>query len=243
MTDQQLLEECKNRFDYNKENGLLTNKTHWHASKVGKPAGYICSRLGRRRVNIKGKMYFHYHLIWLIENGELPSDSLDHINRDKTDDRISNLRLANHSENMRNKTACGACKYLGVAKETGRDTYRAMIRIEGKNKYLGSSKDPKEAALMYDSAARKHHGEFANLNFPNEEVEFNKPEKLEKVSRYKYVSLTSCGGRWSTRVHHNKKVYFAGNHETEIEAAKAADKLIRHYGWKKTLNFPLDPNN
>jgi len=91
---------------------------------------------------------------------------IDHINRNGLDNRRSNLRLATIAQNAwnsrRRKNRSG---YKGVwyAKDKGR--FRAAIWHNNKREYLGYFDSPRQAALAYDEAAKRYHGEFAVLNF------------------------------------------------------------------------------
>lgn len=97
--------------------------------------------------------------------GAAPDVEVDHRNEDKLDNRRSNLREATHSGNAINRSATRAKSgYRGVSRD--KKTWAASIQVERKTLYLGSFKRPEAAAVAYDAAARRHHGEFARLNFP-----------------------------------------------------------------------------
>jgi hypothetical protein len=98
-----------------------------------------------------------------------PDDLLvDHQNRNKLDNRIANLRLATHSENMwnrrRNKTKASS-KYIGVSFNKRSKRWCCRIGNDGNSIWLGTFDNEMEAARAYDEAARKYHREFAQLNF------------------------------------------------------------------------------
>lgn len=110
----------------------------------------------------------------LIE-GEL----VDHINKDKLDNRRGNLRLASKSQNGMNLHPRKGCKsrYIGVGYY---DTYdhrlkpwMSYVNFEGKRWYLGRYKTQEEAAWMRDQWAVQLHGEFASLNFDYPPVDPN----------------------------------------------------------------------
>lgn len=89
----------------------------------------------------------------------------DHINHDGLDNRRRNLRNCTKSENGMNRVPTGKVKYLGVNKKWKGGGYSAKISVLGIHYCLGNYKHDWAAALAYDIAAKKYHGEFANLNF------------------------------------------------------------------------------
>jgi hypothetical protein len=95
---------------------------------------------------------------------------VDHINSDTLDNRRVNLRLATHSQNSCNrpKKSNTSSRFIGVNFEKLRNQWCAKIRHHGKRIWLGRFENEIEAAKAYDEAARKYHGEFARLNFPEE---------------------------------------------------------------------------
>jgi hypothetical protein len=98
-----------------------------------------------------------------------PADlQVDHINRDRLDNRRENLRLATRSENQANKSIGhnNTSGYKGVTFDRGK--YDARIRYYGLRIRLGRYYDPVEAAMIYDCASRLLYGEFAGLNFPDQ---------------------------------------------------------------------------
>ena len=93
---------------------------------------------------------------------------IDHLNHDGLDNRRSNLRLTNHSENRINscKPPTSTTGFRGVSFHKHRGDYIAHIRKNGYLRHLGYFEEPVEAAKAYDRAARELHGKFAALNFP-----------------------------------------------------------------------------
>jgi len=96
---------------------------------------------------------------------------VDHINRDKLDNRRENLRLATRMENMQNKAKASGCtsKYRGVSwrgRVNKKNPWGAYISNRGKRVELGYFPTEKIAALAYDQKARVIWGDFAFQNFP-----------------------------------------------------------------------------
>lgn len=96
------------------------------------------------------------------------SDFVDHINRNKLDNRRCNLRLCTTRQNSmnRNKQVNNTSGFKGVC-QTAKGKWQAQITYKGRSIYLGSFDDPETAAKAYDTAARDIFGEYAFLNLPN----------------------------------------------------------------------------
>lgn len=165
----------------------------------------------------------------------------DHVNRDKLDNRIANLRICTQSENGFNKAALvqAISKYKGVSWFAPRGLWVAKVQKGGDVVYLQYFKDEKEAALAYDYAARIHHGEFASVNFPHvlDYVPAAPKPKGPKETRYRGVSRN--GYRWMARARFAGKDYHLGTFATQELAAQAYDRfVIERLGPDATVNFP-----
>jgi hypothetical protein len=93
---------------------------------------------------------------------------VDHRNRDTLDNRRENLRLATHSQNQFNKGKTSrktTSRFIGVFFEKYSGRWVARTTVEGKRIWLGRFDNEIDAARVYDEAAKKYHGEFAQLNF------------------------------------------------------------------------------
>jgi hypothetical protein len=113
--------------------------------------------------NVYGKNVYLHRYIARTPKGLFT----DHINRDKLDNRKENLRNCTPLENQRNSVKpAGKCGYRGVTIDKRKKTrpYVARIKIDKYHKHLGMFATAKEAALAYNEAALKYHGEFAILN-------------------------------------------------------------------------------
>lgn len=98
---------------------------------------------------------------------------IDHVNRDRLDNRRSNLRICNQRENTMNctKRKRNTTGYKGVYFDKRRDKYYARLQSYGRTINLGYFNSPVDAAKAYDVAAIKSAGKFAYTNFPRENYE------------------------------------------------------------------------
>jgi len=110
-----------------------------------------------RCVRINNKLYSYHRLVYFLHNNDWDihdtccDNSIDHIDRDKSNNNIENLRNATHKQNMWNRD----CK--GYSFNKGRGKYEAKIMVEGKKKYLGLFMTERAAAEAYLQAKAVHH--------------------------------------------------------------------------------------
>jgi len=117
-----------------------------------------------KRTYDKKDLYLH-RAIFEKHFGTIPEDKMiDHIDRDKLNNRKSNLRLCSHAENMRNRTVHKNNK-LGVkGVRVNQGKYEANIRFNNKVIYLGYYESLDDAALAYNIASIILHFDFSCLN-------------------------------------------------------------------------------
>ena len=150
-------------FNYRADTGVLTRAIDICHFLAGSVVGGVCPASGYHRLRFKGQSFKAHRVIWAIAYGYFPDVEIDHINGVKTDNRLSNLRLATHTQNMQNASLRKDNKLglKGVMKRGGK--YLATIAVGGKTKYLGSFGSEAEAHNAYCVAAKKNFGEFANF--------------------------------------------------------------------------------
>jgi len=95
---------------------------------------------------------------------------VDHRNGDSLDNRRDNLRPATRTQNAYNarKRKNTSSRFIGIHRDKRTGRWKAQIRAQGKDIWLGRFDSEIDAARAYDAAAKKYHGEFARLNFPQE---------------------------------------------------------------------------
>jgi len=149
-------------FEYDKETGKLYWKVVRQRGKVGDEVGCDNGR-GYLVTGINGKTYKVHRVIFLMHKGYLPK-TLDHINGDRSDNRLENLRAVTRSQNQHNRklNKNNTSGFKGVSWDTRRKTWRAYICLEGKRIYLGLFKTPEEADAVVRKAREELHGSFAN---------------------------------------------------------------------------------
>lgn len=128
--------------------------------------GDVCGSLGKRlgywRIAIDKKEYLGHQLAWLYMTGALPTTYIDHINRNRADNRWANLRLATAQQNMANRARWSNAPAKGVRfvpKQRLRP-YKASIEVNGQFHYLGSFATLDEAKAAYAAAGKRFFGEF-----------------------------------------------------------------------------------
>jgi len=153
---QEILREM---FSYCEKTGLFTWKIKpSKAVKIGDIAGCVEKRIGYNTIGIKGKVYKSHRLIWLYIYGEWPYGQIDHINGNKSDNRICNLRDVSqngNAQNIKKPNARNKSGYLGVIRFQNK--WRASITINSKTKWIGDYECPEEAHQAYLAEKRKIH--------------------------------------------------------------------------------------
>lgn len=163
MMRQVPIERLRELLCYDAESGVLT----WRVSRpkygcvagriVGwaEPNGYIHVCIDQ--VKMKG-----HRVAWALHYGAWPDGNLDHANGIPSDNRIKNLRIADQHQNVANSPVRvnNKCGVKGVI-ATPEGTWKANIRVRGKQIYLGTFKTKEAAGKAYQEAAEKHFGEFA----------------------------------------------------------------------------------
>ena len=154
----------KELLQYNHDTGIFIWAAPHRKVRIGDIAGTITTN-GYRVITIDRIRYRAHRLARFYMTGEWPENDIDHINRDRDDNRFANLRLATRSENHANRgmRIDNTSGLKGVHWHKQRQKWTAHIKHNGKTVYLGLFESKDEAYKAYCDAANAHFGTFARL--------------------------------------------------------------------------------
>lgn len=152
----------KELLSYDPETGEFAWRANTTNSRVaaGSIAGTV-NRGGYRQISIKNSLYYAHRLAWLWVNGRWPTMVIDHVNGNRSDNRIANLREANARQNVANKRSTNRLGVRGVFLHEPAGRYTAAISRDNRTIYLGGFDSSEKAGAAYQAAAKKEFGEFA----------------------------------------------------------------------------------
>lgn len=156
-------QKLRELLSYNPATGLFSwRRTVGYRAQAGQLAGYHNVR-GYWLIKVNGRHRPAHVLAWLYVHGEWPFQHIDHINCDRKDNRITNLRLATATQNQANSCRRKDNKsgVKGVHWNRRMGKWVSSIQCAGKRMRLGSFASLEDARLAYADAAKKHFGEFA----------------------------------------------------------------------------------
>ena len=156
--------------DYDPETGVLTwrerpvsmfgagshgqesEAKRWNRKNAGKQVGSPSQ--GYLRCGIGGIFILTHRIVWAITYGAWPDGEIDHINHDRSDNRLVNLRLVTKTENNRNqrKQKNNTSGVTGVIWDKRAQMWRARIYRDGQWRHLGLFKDFEDASLARRAA-------------------------------------------------------------------------------------------
>jgi hypothetical protein len=146
---------------YDTETGDFTYRINKGIRKAGMKAGSLMTD-GYWRLRLDGHEYRAHRLAWLYAYGVWPEMNIDHMNLNKLDNRLANLRLATVSQNTANQSLSkkSTSGFKGVTLHAG-GKWQASIKSMCKFYYLGLFENPEDAHAAYIAAAKELFGKFA----------------------------------------------------------------------------------
>ena len=150
------VERLDSILEYEQQTGIL----RWKAT--GRIAGSISKR-GYVNISIDNRFYRAHRVAFAMFHRRWPAGEIDHINRVKSDNRISNLRECSRSENGRNRglPKSNVSGFRGVFWDSGRGKWRSAITIDGERTMLGRFDTAEEASgafLLAEAQALSRKG-------------------------------------------------------------------------------------
>jgi len=133
------------RFSYDPKNGFITDINRNKIVKSKNAGGYLT-------LHFKGKNYYVHRMGWALTHNYFPNSAIDHINGNRADNRICNLRLVTSSENAHNRR-----NTMGYTKPKQTKKWSASIVVNKKRKHLGYFDTKEMAHFAYLEAKKIYH--------------------------------------------------------------------------------------
>lgn len=148
--------------NYDEKTGLFIRASSKGGVAIGSPAGGLHAN-GYIMMNISNRKVLAHRMAWLWCYGFLPDTEIDHVNGDRIDNRISNLRLVSRCENQMNvlRTKANTSGIKGVCYNKLAGKWQANIQANNERYHLGLFATKEDAGTAYSEAEEKLHGEFA----------------------------------------------------------------------------------
>lgn len=157
-TAKELQARLKHAFVYDEDTGMFFHRRDGVNKKAMTPACSTNKAIGYKTIRVDGRNAYAHRMAWVYVHGKQPN-RIDHINGDRSDNRIVNLRSVTQSENLQNTVdkPQGGNELKGASfdKRTGR--YFAYIGHKGKTRHLGRFNSAEEAHQAHLVAKRSMH--------------------------------------------------------------------------------------
>lgn len=158
--DMDEIETILKHFAYAPETGAFTKIAKTGRKGAVGPYRCMTSSTGYATISICGKKRFAHRVAWVLAYGHWPDGHIDHINGDKKDNRLCNLRLVDHSGNMQNlrkAKSSSAHGFLGASFYKPLSKWKARIVVARKEYHIGYYDTPEEAHAAYLERKRQVH--------------------------------------------------------------------------------------
>lgn len=228
---------CKRTILLDDVDSDLICRYKWHITD----SGYAARNTSRMEFGVKVNKRIWLHKVVFSRVEPNYAGLVDHKNRNKLDCRRENLRASDRSGNSQNssKRYNKQCQYKGVMKTSY--GFIAQIKIDARKVHLGTFQSEVEAAIAYNKAAKKYHGEFASLNIVGQEKDPIDVREKRRDEKDRFFGVYPSGKKFRARVTVQGEKISLGSYETAIEAANAYDNYLKENGLKGghyRLNLP-----
>lgn len=190
-------ERLRELLHYDVDAGIFTRLIRsTNSVQIGDVAGSINSN-GYHKIRVDGVEEFSHHLAWLYVYNVWPKDQIDHIDGNRANNRIVNLREATPAQNMQNQHKArrdSDSGLLGAYFDKKGNCWCSQIKSNGKSYGLGSFDTKEDAHLAYLAAKSKLH-EFGNLGAPS----FVPQRRVRKGNKYSGVYFHKASGLWMAK--------------------------------------------
>lgn len=155
----------KELLSYDPQTGVFTRRVRAAAAHAGTRAGSLRKCDGYWKLCIDDGHYLAHRVAWFYVHGVWPAHTIDHVNGNRLDNRLCNLREATRAENNRNlpRRANNTSGFKGVSKQTNNDTWMAYINVDGRHIHLGTYSTKEQAHAAYRAGSQKYHGSFGRV--------------------------------------------------------------------------------
>ncbi len=149
---QQARERVLASFSYDADSGEIVRTAKGGGSSV---VGAIATQRdanGYLTLTCGGVRYYGHRVAWLFAHGNWPDGQIDHINGNRSDNRLVNLRVVSNRLNSHNRKPFGGRAHIGVSFDARKRKWKAEIMHLGRHKFLGYRATPDEAYKLYLAA-------------------------------------------------------------------------------------------
>lgn len=159
-------DRLKELLRYDPINGVMVWAKSRPGCRLGGAAGTMHAD-GYLIITVDKRHYRRSRLAWLYMTGKMPENTIDHKDRDRSNDRWFNLREATTQEQNRNRGRQfnNTSSAKGVCWHKNRRKWCAQITLNGKNKHLGLFTNFNDAVKAAEEARKKHFGEFSAAGY------------------------------------------------------------------------------
>lgn len=166
-------ERLKEVLHYNKHVGVFTWRDKSNPRTYGKTAGVVNRGRGYITIGIDYGHYTAHHLVWLWHHGYMPAGQIDHIDGDRSNNLLSNLREVSQEQNSMNmkRNALNTSGVKGVHWDNQRKRWVAVIKNREQYLFRKAFKNIEDAEREIKAAREALHGEFANHGVHRYELE------------------------------------------------------------------------